>query len=124
VAHESCLFVGTPLEGKAPLYVSLFVDDFICFSTNPDVEAHFENELAQKVKVDFMGQADYFFCVQFHWTRHHDNHVSVHLSQEAYANHITDFMGLSNATLSPTMIPHQSGLPMDTLPPIDMSDTE
>jgi hypothetical protein len=34
------------------------MDDFIYFSTNPDVEAHFEHDLAQKVKVNFMGQAD------------------------------------------------------------------
>ena len=104
--------------------MALFVDDFIYFSSDPEVEAHFEAELAKKVKVDFMGQADYFLGVQFHWTRHENEHVSVHLSQEAYANHIIDSMSLSDATTSPTMTPYRSGLPIDTLPTIDMSNTE
>jgi hypothetical protein len=123
-AHESCLFVGNPVEGKAPLYVGLFVDDFIYFSPDPEVEAYFEAALAEKVKVDFMGQVEFFLGVAFQWTRHDDGHVSVHLSQEAYANEIVEAMGLADAVSSPTMTPFHSGLPIDALPNVDMSDSD
>jgi hypothetical protein len=122
--HDGCLFVGTPVPGKAPIYVALFVDDFVYFSPDSDVEAHFETALASKVKVDFMGQVDYFLGILFDWRRHDDGSVSVHLSQEAYANQIIESMGLLDAVTSPTMTPYRSGLPVDCIPPVDMSDTE
>jgi Reverse transcriptase (RNA-dependent DNA polymerase) len=67
-SHGSCLFVSTPVPGKAPIYVALFVDDFVYFSPDPDVKHHFEEALASKVKVDFMGQVDYFLGILFDWT--------------------------------------------------------
>jgi len=123
-SHDSCLFVGTPVPGKAPIYVALFVDDFVYFSPDSDVEQYFEETLASKVKVDFMGQVDYFLGILFDWKRHDDGSVSVHLSQEAYANQIVESMGLSDSVSSPTMTPYRSGLPIDCIPPVDMSDSE
>jgi hypothetical protein len=116
--------VGTPVPGKAPIYVALFVDDFVYFSPDHEVEQYFETALASKVKVEFMGQVDYFLGILFDWTRHDDGHVSVHLSQEAYANQIVDAMGMSDATASPTMTPYRSGLPIDAISPVDMTESE
>jgi hypothetical protein len=53
MSHDSCLFVGTPVPGKAPIYVALFVNDFVYFSPDSDVEHYFEEALASKEKVDF-----------------------------------------------------------------------
>ena len=44
-SHNSCLFVGSPIPGKPPIYVALYVDDFVYFSADPDVEKHFEKAL-------------------------------------------------------------------------------
>ena len=71
-----------------------------------------------------MGQVDYFLGILFDWKRHDDGSVSVHLSQEAYANQIVESMGLSDSVSSPTMTPYRSGLPIDCIPPVDMSDSE
>ena len=103
MSHDSCLFVGTPVPGKAPIYVALFVDNFVYFSPDSDVEHYFEEALASKVKVDFMGQVDYFLGILFDWKRHDDGSVSVHLSQEAYANQVVESMGLSDSVSSPTV---------------------
>jgi hypothetical protein len=43
------------------------------------------------------------------------------LSQEGYAAAIVDEMGLSNANKSPMMTPFHSGLPVDTIPHVDVS---
>jgi hypothetical protein len=116
--------VGTPVPGKAPIYVALFVNDFVYFSPNQEVEQYFETALASKVKVEFMDHVDYFLGILFDWTCHDDGHVSVHLSQEAYANQIVDAMGMSDATTSPTMTPYRSGLPIDAIPPVNMTESE
>lgn len=50
-SHDSCLFLGTPVQGKAPIYVALFVDDFVYFSPDQEVEKIFEKALASKSKL-------------------------------------------------------------------------
>lgn len=120
MSHDSCLFVGTPIPNQALIYVALFVDDFIYFSPNPDIEKHFEQALTSKAKVDFMGQIDYFLGILFDWRWHKDGSISVHLSQEAYANQIVESLGLSDSVSSPTMMPYQSGPPIDTILLVDM----
>ena len=67
-----------------------------------------------------MGQVDYFISILFDWKQHEDGNVSVHLSQEAYANKIVNAMGLSDAVSSTTMTPYHSGLPINAIPPIDI----
>ena len=71
-----------------------------------------------------MGDADYFLGTHFEWTRHEDGHVTVHLSQEGYAMAFVEAMGQSNANASARMTPYRSGLPIDTLPPVEMAETD
>jgi hypothetical protein len=46
--NDPCVFVGTPVPGKPPLYLVLYVDDFVYFSEDSDVEQYFELALSQK----------------------------------------------------------------------------
>ena len=63
----------------------MYVDDFIFYSTDPEEEQRFKEELAKHIKVDFMGDVDYLLGTAFTWLRHDtDNHVSVHLTQTAF----------------------------------------
>ncbi len=39
--HDPCIFHGTILPGKPPLYLALYVDNFIFFSLDDDVEQYF-----------------------------------------------------------------------------------
>jgi hypothetical protein len=65
--YMTVVFVSTPVPGKAPIYIVLFIDDFVYFSPDSDVEHYFEEALASRVKVDFMGQVDYFLGILFDW---------------------------------------------------------
>jgi hypothetical protein len=76
-----------------------------CFSPDQDIKKYFEEALASKVKVEFMGQVNYFLGILFDWKHHADGSISVHLSQQAYTNQIMEAMGLSDAATSPTMTP-------------------
>ena len=71
-----------------------------------------------------MGQVNYFIGILFDWKQHQDGNVSIHLSQEAYANEIVNTMGLSDAVPSMTMTPYHSGLPINAIPSIDVSNSE
>jgi hypothetical protein len=65
-----CLFFGTLLDGKAPIYVGIYVNDIIYFSPSEEVEREFECCLSSIGEVDFMGQVSHFLGIEFTWHRH------------------------------------------------------
>ena len=105
--NEPCCFVGTPIPDRPPLYLVLYVDDFVYFSSDPDVERYFESAIQAKLSVEFMGTADWFLGTKFDWfTDESSGVVSCCLSQEAYANEVVTAMGLQHASVSPLMTPY------------------
>ena len=40
--HAPCVFTGTIIEGRPPLYLGMYVDNFVYFSEDPEVEKAFE----------------------------------------------------------------------------------
>jgi hypothetical protein len=76
-ANSSCLFFGSLIEGEAPIYVRIYVDDIIYFSPSDQVESEFEKHLSSVGKIDFMGQVTHFLGIEFNWHLHEDGNVSV-----------------------------------------------
>ena len=113
--------MGNILPSHSPLYLILYVDDFIYFCPDPTVEQYFKSALKAKLQVEFMGTADWFLGSKFKWSFESDGHVSCRLSQESYANEIVDLMGQMHATVSPCVTPYHSGLPVDAVPHVEMS---
>jgi hypothetical protein len=112
------------LPDKPPIYLVLYVDDFVYFSADPAVERSFEQQLSSKIKVDFMGAAEWFVGIKFDWSYSSDGHVDCRLSQEAYVHVIVESMGLTDASVSPKMTPFRSGYPIDAIPSRDMTSEE
>ena len=100
------------------------MDDFVYFSPDASVERYFESSLSAKVKVDFMGDAEWFIGMKFDWNLSSDGHMECRLSQEAYSNIISEAMGLTDAMVSPRLTPFRSGYPIDAIPPKDMTAVE
>jgi hypothetical protein len=119
--HDPCLFHGTIISGKPPLYLAIYVDDFLYFSLDDEVEKYFETALSQKLKVEFLGDAEWYLGMKFDWHTSSDGSITCRISQEGYADAIASDMGLSNANKSPMMTPFHSGFPVDMIPTIDMS---
>jgi len=46
------------------------------------------------------------------------------LSQDAYANEVVDILGLSEAVVSLLMTMYWSGLPIDTIPEVEVSESD
>ena len=70
-------------------------------SPSDDVEKSFEQAQAQKIKVDFMGNAEFFLGLKFDWLRSDDGHVDCRISQEVNVHAIVNELGLSLANISP-----------------------
>ncbi|MFN9980541.1 MAG: hypothetical protein ACK53Y_11525, partial [bacterium] len=58
-----CLFMGTLIDGEPPIYVGIYVDDIIYFSTSATVEQRFETLLSKLGQVDFMGTVSLFLGI-------------------------------------------------------------
>ena len=102
----------------------MYVDDFVFYSSDPAEEELFKQELAKRIKVDFMGDVDYFLGTAFTWLRHDTGHISVHMAQTAFTEFTAHRFGVDRMKRVPNMSPYRSGLPIDSLPPPDPSDPD
>ncbi len=71
--------------------------------------------------MDFLGDAEWYLGMKSDWNHSLDGSANFGLSQEGYAAMIVEEMGLSNANISPFLTPFLSGLPIDTIPHVDMT---
>ena len=103
--------------------MGVYLDDFIYFSADPDVEAEFEKRLQSHTETFFMGKVSHFLGIKFQWRKTADT-LSVHLSQEAFADNLIAEHNLDNSssTIKPT--PFRSGLPIDSIKPINLPPDE
>jgi hypothetical protein len=113
-AHNPCLWKTTPTDGKDPVYVGLYVDDFAYFSESDEQEQWFETEMKKLFTVDFMGPVSYFLGCRYDWIKQEDGSLSVHISQEGFVDAILERFGMTNCCPAPT--PYRSGYPIDRIP--------
>jgi len=82
---NSCLFIGELIEGGPTIYIGIYVDDIIYFSTSDDVKKCFEQLLSDRVSADFMGQVSHFLGIEFAWQHHPDGNITVSLTQQSFS---------------------------------------
>jgi hypothetical protein len=111
--NNPCIFTGKP-DGVNMMFLGLHVDDLCYFSTSDECEKVFKAKLQELTTVEFMGTATHFLGIKFNWTHHDDQHVSVHLNQQAFAEQMIAAHGLTDA--NPTHTPYRSGHPVDSVP--------
>ncbi len=91
------MFHGVPSSPEHPaqpgdpeIMIGLYVDDFVYFSVSDTVESQFKDILSSHIKVSFMGVVNWFLGTHFIWRTHPDGHLSVHLSQVAFSQHLVE----------------------------------
>jgi hypothetical protein len=123
--HDPCVYTGVvnpdadydpATSPRKLLHIGIYVDDFVFFSEDPAEEELFRKTLASKIKVDFMGDVDYFLGTAFTWKRWDDGHLSVHMGQNAFVEYLGHRFALTNFVPVPNMTPYRSGLPIDAIP--------
>jgi hypothetical protein len=108
-----CLFTGVLLPGHPPIYVGIYVDDIIYFSSSNAVEQQFEASLSTIGTVDFMGQVSLFLGTEFSWIHHPDGHVTVSLTQQSFIETLIESLGITSLRSSSFTTPYQSGKSID-----------
>ena len=128
-AYDPCLFIGNILDpsdpldspSTSPLTLGIYVDDFVYFLENPDVEAKFVCLLKEEIMVDFMGTVEWFLGTHFQWMVMPDL-VQVHLSQTGLASHLVEENNIHLCNITPDATPYWFGLPIDACPESDKDD--
>ena len=118
--NAPCIFTGALIPGEPPLYLGMYVDDFVYFSKSPAVEKRFEELFGDATDVDFMGQVSHFLGIRFQW-RHTEKMTSAHLSQAAFTEALINQCGLDVDHAVTKETPYRSGRPVDNVPHIPMS---
>ena len=114
--NSPCVFSGQILPDKPPLYLGLYVDDFIYFSESQEVEQHFEQEFAKHVtKVTYSHQVDYFLGIKFDCKRHSNTKVTINLSQSAFIENLLIQQNLHTSDVNTVSSPYRSGHPVDKI---------
>ncbi len=119
-----CFFVGHLIDGEPPIYVGIYVDDIIYFSTSDAVEQKFESLLWTIGEVEFMGQVTQFLGIEFTWKHHTDGNPSVSLTQQSFAETLIESLNLSTASVSTFTTPYRLGLAIDSIQHETMSCTD
>ena len=114
--NSPCLFYGTLLPNEPPLYLGLYVDDFVYFSESDNVEKEFEKRFSSKLDMDLNGPVSYFLGLKFTPTYHDDGNLSVKLSQEAFIDTLRQQANLDGDDVSEPLTPYRNGHPIDTIP--------
>ena len=120
--EDPCLYSGYIIDpsdpsatrSDSPLSLGIYVDDFVYFSEDPQVEALFCRLLSQRCKVDFMGIVNWFLGIHFSW-RISPSSLTVHLNQAGFASNLVDSFSLQDRNETPTATPYRSGVPIDSI---------
>ncbi len=94
--------------------IGLYVNDFVYFSEDLEVESLFECLLKEQVKVDFMGLVEWFLGVHFSWC-FTPSKVDVHLNQTSFADNLVEQFCRDAWEPTPTATPYWSGVPIDSI---------
>jgi hypothetical protein len=121
-AHNPCFYTGfvrdpqnrLVTQSSVPLSIGLYVDNFVYFSKDPEVETHFECLLQDRLKVDFMGLVEWFLGTHFFW-RITPLKVDVHLNQTGFAAILVEQFFRDSWEPTPTATPYCLGVPIDSI---------
>ncbi len=104
-----------------PLSLGLYVDDFVYFSEDPDVEVLFEHLIWEWVKADFMGFVEWFLGIHFSWC-FTSLRIDVHLNQTGFAANLVEQFCQDSWDPTPTATPYWSEVPIDSIAPSPDTD--
>ena len=132
-SHDPFLLSGVLSNPSSPetistvqyqLHVCLYFKDFVFYSSDPTQEALFKTLLQEHIQVDLMGDVYCFLGTAFTWLKQKDGNIPVHLCQSAFTEFTAHQFLFQNANKVPNMTPYHSGLPVDSIPPVDPLDPD
>ena len=103
------------LKNRPPLYLGLYVDDFIFLSESPEVERIFQEKLSNLLKVEYSQFPQTILGLKIRINKTKDN-MSILLTQQATSEELVTTTGLSGISSSVKPTPYRLGHPVDKIP--------
>ena len=122
IHNLQCIYFGVTIPGYPPLYVGLYVDDFIYFSESSKVKHGFETKFNQQVTTNFDGPVTHFLGLSIQCQQHLIYHVSITVNQEPFINVLLVKTNLHLPSINSTQTPYQPGFPVNKIPTSTLSD--
>ena len=119
--NAPCIFSGVIIPNHPPLYLGLYVNDFVFFSKSPLVETTFQNTFNDIHKADFQPQISHFLGVNFTIKKHQDEHLDIFMNQPNDVDNALQKCKLDTPDSKPAPTPYRSGYPVDAIPDNDLS---
>jgi hypothetical protein len=119
--HAPCIFTGTLIPGEPPIYLGLYVDDFLYFSESKAVEQMFEEKFGKAIKTTFNGPVTHFLGITFTTSTDPSGNVTINLSQLPFIETMLQNQSMDSDLVNSTPTPYKSGLPIDSIPNIEYS---
>ena len=123
-SNSPCLFLGTLIDGEAPIYAGIYVDDIIYFSPSDAVKKKFEKLLSTIGNVDYMGKVSHFLGIEFSQQEQQNGHLSVTLTQQSFTESLLENLDVPVQPSSSFISPYRSGISIDSIPVQEMTSTE
>jgi hypothetical protein len=128
-ASDPCLFTGSihnpsnsvDSQLSSPLTLGLYVNDFIYFYEDTEIEQKIKTLLLLLVTVKFRGTVEWFLGTHFQWLAT-DNVVSLYLSQTGLAAYLVKDNNIYTRNITPDATLYCLGLPINAIPELDKPD--
>ena len=122
--HSPCIFTGVLIQGEPLIYLGLYVDDFIYFCESEAVEKKFEEKFGSLIKTTFNGPVTHFLGITFTTTVDSFGNVTLNLSQLPFIESLLHNHSMDSDVINSTPTPYRTGLPVDSIPDIEYTDTK
>ena len=119
-----CLFIGHLIANQPPVYLGLYVDDFIYFSESREAEQHFEKAFGARLDTDFNGDIQWFLGIKFQTQRTKQDNVSILMSQSAFIDTLLQMTDLDKPHINEPKTPYRIGYPIDSIPIIPLKNLD
>ena len=116
LAHSPCILYGTIIPQKPPIYLGLYVDDIIYFSSNSEVEKCFKTKFLEEIPWEFQGAVDHFLEIKLTNVTHPDGNISPFLNQPTFTKHCLIKPGLAGPNINYVTTPYHPGYSVDSIP--------
>ena len=115
--NSPCVFTFSILHDHPPLFIGLYVDDFVYFNQSPSIQAVFCHQLtlAHHMLVEIANTPTHFIGHKIETIIHSTGQINVHLSQKANIDALIAYINPPPFTSSHQM-PYHSKYAVDKVP--------
>jgi len=114
--EDTCIFIGRLIPHQAPLYLGLYVEDFVFFSQSQTVAQKFMNDISKQIKCTFTNKIDYFLGIKFECSKDKKKNITIQMNQDAYIKILLIQLNLHHSGINTPLTPYRSGYLIDTIP--------